>query len=168
MKRILAGLALVVAIGFGAPALSAPWDGQDEGKPADILALRNVEITFHESGSSLPAPSLDRMMSLYADDAELIDTAHGNKSYKGKTQVRAYFAEVAPPFHPGTHWIGYTPAFRIRAKAHGDRATLYFECLWMDADKSAIGVHSFSDMALKRANGRWLVETVRVGKVAGL
>jgi ketosteroid isomerase-like protein len=145
-----------------------PYDGVDEGRPADVLAVRNVEITFHRAGSVLPGKDLGLMMSLYADDAVLIDTSHGDKAYRGKAQVRDYFEQVAPPFRPENHWIGYTPAMRIRARVSGDHATLYFECLWMDADKAAIGAHSFSDMTLERAQGRWLVKTIKVGKVGQL
>lgn len=42
------------------------------------------------------------------------------------------------------------------------------ECLWMDADRNMIGAHSFSDMTLTRVHGRWLVKTIRVGKVEKL
>jgi hypothetical protein len=155
-----------MALLVGGQALAAtPYDGVDQGKPADILALRNVEVTFHQAGSMLPDKDLDLMMSLYAPDASLIDTAHGDKLYQGKDEVRAYWAEVSGPFRPTNHWIGYTPAMRIRAKANGDKATLYFECLWMDVDKAAIGVHSFSDMTLTKVGGHWLVKTVRVGKI---
>jgi hypothetical protein len=38
----------------------------------------------------------------------------------------------------------------------------------MDADKNVIGAHSFSDMSLARVKGRWLVKTIKVGKVAKL
>ncbi|MFK2889740.1 nuclear transport factor 2 family protein [Dyella flagellata] len=132
---------------------------------ADILKIRNVEISFHQAGSWLPRPDLDMMMSLYADDAALTDTAHGNKLYQGKQQVRDYFAKVAAPFQPGKHWIGYTPAMRIKAAVDGDKATLYFECLWMDVDRNAIGAHSFSDITLERSGDQWLIKTIRVGKV---
>jgi hypothetical protein len=108
------------------------------------------------------------MMSLYADDAVLTDTAHGNKVYTGKDQVRAYFHDVAAPFRPENNWIGYTPAMRIRSQIDGDMASLYFECLWMDVDKNAIGAHSFSDMTLDRVNGKWLVKTIKVGSVQKL
>lgn len=170
MRGILIGLAicLIFGIELGSSAIGAPRDGGDQGKPADVLAVRNVEVTFHQAGSVLPETSLDLMMSLFAPDATLIDTSHGDKVYKGKDQVRAYFAEVAAPFQPQNHWIGYTPAMRMRSKVIGDRATLYFECLWMDVDKNSIGAHTFSDMTLARAKGRWLVETIRVGKVAKL
>jgi hypothetical protein len=71
-----------------------------------------------------------------------------------KREVRRYFRDVAAPFQPENHWIGYTPAMRIRSQVDGDRATLYFQCLWMDVDKNAIGAHAFSDMTLARGNGR--------------
>jgi len=172
MKQVAVGASFVLAllgIGLGQPALAAtPYDGVDVGRPADILAVRNVEITFHRAGSVLPEKSLDLMMSLYAPDARLTDTANGNKEYGGKDQVRAYWANVSGPFRPEHHWIGYTPAMRIRAKVHGNMASLYFECLWVDVDKGAIGAHSFSDMTLAKVHGRWLVKTIKVGKIAAL
>lgn len=154
-------LALVLALAL--PAIAAAQG--DRGSPADILAVRNVEITFHTAGSVLPEKSLDLMMSIYADDVALTDTAHDNKLYKGKEQVRTYWGEVSGPFRPEHHWIGYTPAMRIRSQVSGDTATLYFECLWMDVDSNAIGAHSFSDMTLARVHGHWLVKGIKVGKI---
>jgi hypothetical protein len=149
-------------------AMCSAADQPDKGDPADILKVRNVEVAFHRAGSVLPDKNLDLMMSLYAQDAVLTDTAHGNKVYAGKDQVRSFFKDVAAPFRPANHWIGYTPAMRIRAQVTGDKATLYFECLWMDVDRNGIGAHSFSDMTLARINGVWLVETIKVGKVEKL
>lgn len=172
MRQIRLGHSIAMALSLAALSNTArsasPYDGADVGAPADILALRNVEIAFHTAGSVLPQKSLDLMMTLFAPDAVLIDTAHGDKVYSGKDQVRAYWANVGAPFRPENHWVGYTPAMRIRAKVHGDKGTLYFECLWMDVDKNSIGAHSFSDMELVRIHGRWLVKTVKVGKVAAL
>lgn len=163
MNRILFGLCL--AASTVALAGTAP---RDTGRPADVLQLRNVEVIFHTAGSVLPNKDLDLMMSLYANDAVLTDTAHGNKVYRGKDQVRTYWRDVSAPFLPQNHWIGYTPAFRMHAHAKGDAGTLYFECLWMDADRNAIGAHSFSDMTLARVHGHWLVKTIKVGKVEKL
>ena len=172
MKRLARSALLLLGMlcgGVGQSTLAkAPYDGADTGRPADVLAVRNVEITFHRAGSMLPQKSLDLMMSLYAPDATLTDTANGNKIYEGKDRVRAYWADVSGPFRSDHHWIGYTPAMRIRAKVNGGRATLYFECLWMDIDKNAIGAHSFSDMALAKVHGQWLVRTIKVGKIAEL
>lgn len=163
MKRVVFALCWIACA--AALAGTAPLD---TGNPADVLQLRNIEVTFHTAGSALPDKSLELMMSLYADDAVLTDTAHGNKVYQGKGQVLAYWRDVGAPFRPENHWIGYTPAFRMRAHAKGDTGTLYFECLWMDADRNAIGAHSFSDMTLARVAGRWLVKTIKVGKVEKL
>jgi len=163
MNRILFGLcsiASAVTLAGTAP--------MDSGSPSDVLQLRNIEVTFHTAGSVLPNKDLELMMSLYADDAVLTDTAHGNKVYRGKDQIRTYWRDVGAPFRPENHWIGYTPAFRMHAHAKGDTATLYFECLWMDSDRDAIGSHSFSDMTLARVHGQWLVKTIKVGKVQKL
>lgn len=163
MNRILFGLCWIAsAVAFAGTA------SLDSGSPGDVLQLRNIEVIFHTAGSVLPKRDLDLMMSLYADDAVLTDTAHGNKVYQGKDQVRAYWRDVSGPFRPENHWLGYTPAFRMRAHAKGDNGTLYFECLWMDADRNVIGAHSFSDMTLARVHGRWLVKTIKVGKVEKL
>ena len=145
------------------PAFAAPTN--DSGPPADILAVRNIEIIFHTAGSVLPSKDLDLMMSLYADDAVLTDTAHENKVYRGKEQVRSYWADVSGPFRPEHHWIGYTPAMRIKSHVTGDTGTLDFECLWMNVDDNTIGAHAFSSMNLARVNGHWLVKAIKVGKV---
>ena len=162
MKRLflMLGLALVM------PAFAGSRG--DSGPPADILSVRNIEVTFHTAGSMLPEKNLDLMMSIYADDAVLTDTAHDNKVYRGKAEVRRYWADVSGPFRPEHHWIGYTPAMRMHAQANGDKATLYFECLWMDVDNNTVGAHSFSDMRLARVQGHWLVKEVRVGKIEKL
>ena len=162
MGRLLGLLALVLVL----PVVAASQG--DVGSPADILAVRNVEIVFHTAGSVLPAKDLELMMSLFADDAVLTDTAHDNKVYQGKAQVRTYWADVSGPFRPEHHWIGYTPAMRIRSQVDGNQAKLYFECLWMDVDSGAVGAHAFSDMTLARDHGHWLVKTIRVGKVEKL
>jgi hypothetical protein len=163
MNRILFGLCWLAS----AAALAGTGPA-DSGSPADVLQLRNIEVTFHMAGSVLPDKDLELMMSLYAEDAVLTDTAHGNKVYQGKDQVRTYWRDVGAPFRPENHWLGYTPAFRIHAHAKDDTGTLYFECLWMDADRNVIGAHSFSDMTLARVHGHWLVKTIKVGKVEKL
>ena len=162
MKNLLLALGFMLVM----PALAGSL--QDRGPPADVLIVRNVEVTFHTAGSVLPEKSLDLMMGIYADDAVLTDTAHDNKLYSGKAEVRRYWADVSGPFRPEHHWIGYTPAMRMHAEVDGDKATLYFECLWMDVDNNSVGAHSFSDMKLARVRGHWLVKDIRVGKIEKL
>jgi hypothetical protein len=56
----------------------------------------------------------------------------------------------------------------MHAEVEGDKASLYFECLWMEVDTNAVGAHAFSDMKLARINNHWLVKEIRVGKVEKL
>ena len=79
---------IILALLSCLPAFAEPQG--DSGPPADILAVRNIEIILHTAGSVLPNKDLNLMMSLYADDAVLTDTAHDNKVYRGKEQVRTY------------------------------------------------------------------------------
>jgi hypothetical protein len=160
MKRNLCSV-----LGFALSMSALAGSQSDLGPPVDVLAVRNVEVTFHTAGSVLPEKNLDLMMGLFSDDAVLIDTAHGDKIYTGKAEVRRYWAEVSGPFRPEHHWIGYTPAMRMHAEVDGDKASLYFECLWMEVDNNSIGAHAFSDMKLARIHGHWLVKQIRVGKV---
>jgi len=47
------------------------------------------------------------MMSLFADDAMLTDTAHDNEVYRGKDQVRTYWPTSAVHSVPSiTGWLG--------------------------------------------------------------
>ena len=154
---------IIAALLLCLPVIAEPQG--DSGSPADILAIRNIEIIFHTAGSVLPNKDLELMMSLYADDAVLTDTAHENKVYRGKEQVRSYWSEVSGPFRPEHHWIGYTPAMRIKSHIKGNTGTLDFECLWMNVDDNTIGAHAFSSMSLARVNGHWLVKAIKVGKV---
>jgi hypothetical protein len=98
----------------------------------------------------------------------LTDTAHDNKVYTGKGQVRTYWSDVSGPFRPEHHWIGYTPAMRIKSHVTGNTGTLDFECLWMNVDDNPVGAHAFSSMKLARIKGHWLVKEIKVGKVEKL
>ena len=87
------------------------------------------------------------MMSLYADDAVL--TAHENKVYPGKEQVRTYWVDVSGPFvHSAPSITGSATRRRCGPRVMWQetvpRSTL--ECLWMDVDSNAIGAHAFSSM----------------------
>ena len=90
MKR---HLFLVLVLALAVQALAGSQG--DHGPPADVLAVRNVEVTFHTAGSVLPEKNLDLMMSIFGDDVVLTDTAHDNKVYTGKAEVRRYWADVS-------------------------------------------------------------------------
>ena len=105
------------------------------------------------------------MMSLFADDATL---TVGGKAYTGKDQVRSYFATVAAPFQLQNKWVAYTPAQRIRINVDGDRAQLYFECLYIDVVGKQIAAHTFSDDQMVRSGDKWLIKEMKAGSVPEL
>jgi hypothetical protein len=141
--------------------LSVVSRAADEGKAEDFMQLHQVEIAFHEAGST---KNLELMLSLFADDAVLVA---GGKTYTGKEQLKHYW-RTAGPFQPQNQWVGYTPAFRIRYDVKGDRAHLYFECLWVDKAAKKIAMHTNSDDTLVRVDGRWLIKEMKATVVPGL
>jgi hypothetical protein len=150
--------ALAVVASLSLPLVA--YAGEEEN-PEDFMQLHNIEIAFHKAGST---KDLGLMLSLFADDAVLI--AKG-KTYTGKDQIKGYW-EAHPAFQPKTQWVGYTPAFRIRYDVQGDRAHLYFECLWVDKTAGKIAAHTNSDDQLVRVNGHWLIKEMKAVAVEGL
>ena len=132
-----------------------------EENAQDFMQLHKVEIAFHEAGTT---KNLDLMLSLFADDAVL--TA-GGKTYTGKDQIKSFW-QGAATFQPQNQWVAYTPAFRIRYNVDGDRAHLYFECLYVDKAANKIAAHTNSDDTLVRVNGRWLIKEMKAAPVPEL
>jgi ketosteroid isomerase-like protein len=154
---------LLLATGCGAqPAPCVASAAAPADNAADVLALREIEVVFHDAGSK---KDLERMMSLFADDAVL---TVGDKTFTGKDQVRHYFADIAAPFRPENDMIAYTPAQRIRTAIQGDTATLYFECLWLDTKGPKAPLHTFSDDTLARSGSKWIIKKMKAGLVSGL
>jgi len=151
---------LVLAL-LAAWALSSVSYGADKENADDFMQLHEVEIAFHEAGST---KNLDLMLSLFADDAVM--NAKG-KTYTGKQQIKGYW-QAHPAFQSQNEWVGYTPAFRIRYDVDGNRAHLYFECLWVDKKASKIAAHTNSDDTLVRINGRWLIKDMKAEAVPEL
>jgi SnoaL-like domain len=152
-------LLVAVSIATAPPTFA---DVITENNPADLFALHNVEIVFHQAAST---KDLGLMMSLFADDAVL---TVGGKTYIGKDQVRNYFASVAGSFQPQNKWVAYTPAQRIRIDIDRDKAHLYFECLYVDVVAKQIAAHTFSDDNMMRSGDKWLIKEMKAGLVPEL
>jgi hypothetical protein len=63
------------------------------------------------------------------------------------------------------------PRVRLSALAtpvEGDRANLYFECLWVDKTANKIAAHTNSDDTLIRLNGAWLIKEMKAAVVPEL
>lgn len=155
MRKLLVRLAVLAALLV--PVTT--WAAEDENAE-DFMQMHNVEIAFHEAGSTR---NLELMLSLFADDAVL--TTKG-KTYAGKEQIKNYW-QAHPAFQPQNEWVGYTPAFRIRYDIKGDQAHLYFECLWIDKKAGKIAAHTNSDDTLARVNGKWLIKEMNATAVSG-
>ena len=50
----------------------------------------------------------------------------------GKAQIRHWFATENGAFMPSHHWESDTPSYKIRINLNGDKATMYFECHYID------------------------------------
>ena len=150
------------ALGAVAICANLAMAGSEESSPVDFKELHQIEILFHTAAST---KNIDLMLSLFADDATL---SAGGKSWVGKDQVRSYFATVAGSFQPQNQWVAYTPAHRIMFNVDGDRAPLYFECLYVDSRAREIKAHTFSDDMLVRKGNRWLIREMKAGNVSQL
>jgi SnoaL-like domain len=133
----------------------------EEENADDFMQIHKIEILFHEAGTT---KNLDLMLSLFADDASI--TAGGH-TYSGMDQIKRYW-QAAGPFQPQNQWVAYTPAFRIKYQVQGDRAHLYFECLYVDKATNKIAVHTNSDDTLTRRNGKWLIKDMKAAVVPEL
>ena len=120
-------------------------------KKADMLAIEQIEKTWHQASST---HDVDLMMTIWSDNAT---ATLGGQTYTGKAQIREFFATKAAPFQPQNHWVSETPAYKIRVTVDGDRGTLYFECHYVDvATKQVVAVVS-ADQDVARINGTWLI-----------
>jgi hypothetical protein len=164
MRKVLE-LSAIFAFCLAGVAIAGTQENAQE-----FVQLHKVEIDFHEAGST---KNLDLMLSLFADDAVMTtkrktdDGKEEIKTYTGKEQIKNYW-QAHPAFQPQNQWVGYTPAFRIRYTVEGDRAHLYFECLWMDKTANKIAAHTNSDDTLVRVNGAWLIKEMTAAAVPEL
>ena len=138
--------------------LDRPWY---EENPEDFMQIHNIEITFHKAAS---VKDLELMMSLFAADAVL---SAGDKTYTGNAEISDFW-KSAGTFQPQNQWVAYTPAFRIRYNVEGDRALLYFECLYVDKAANKIASHDKSFDMLVRVKGQWLIKEMKTAAVPAL
>ena len=154
--RSVLPITVVLSLSFASQAFT-----EEEENAEDFMGVHKIEITFHQAGTT---KNLDLMMSLFADDATLTS---GVKTYRGKEEIKGYW-QSAGPFQPQNQWVAYTPAFRIKYAIEGDKARLYFECLYVDKAKNNIAAHTNSDDTLTRVGGKWLIKDMKASSVPEL
>lgn len=93
-------------------------------------------------------------MSLWADDATF---TVGPQTFTGKDQIRGFFVNVAGPFHPESHWVSDTPAYKERVTVDGDTGTIFFECDYVDVKTGKVVALVSADQNVQRIDGSWLI-----------
>jgi len=118
---------------------------------ADMYEILQVEAKFHRATSH---HDLNLMMSLWAPGAVFnID----QKTLTGKAQIRNWFATENKAFMPGHHWESDTPSYKIKVHLYGDKATMYFECHYVDPKTKMVVSNPGVTHTLQKINGQWLI-----------
>jgi len=120
-------------------------------READLYLIDQVEAKFHRATST---HNLNLMMSLWAPGAVFnID----QQTLTGKAQIRHWFATENKAFMPSHHWESDTPSYKIRISLNGNKATMYFECHYIDPETSKVVAVAGVDHRLQKINGNWLI-----------
>ena len=120
-------------------------------READLYLIDQVEVKFHRATSK---HDLNLMMSLWAPGAVFnID----QQTLTGRAQIRNWFATKNKAFRPEHHWESDTPSYKIRVSLNGDKATIYFECHYIDPKTSKVMAVAGVDHRLQKINGNWLI-----------
>jgi SnoaL-like domain len=144
--------ALVVPFSaFGGTASRAAVKDASLQRQADLYQIDQIEVKFHRATST---HNLKLMMSLWAPGAVFnID----QQTLTGKAQIRHWFATANPAFQPNHHWESTTPSYRIKIELNGDRASMYFECVYIDPKTSKVVAVAGVTHQLQKINGKWLI-----------
>ncbi len=147
---VLAALvAPLTATGGGSGKVSTKDDTTQ--RLADLYQIDQIEVKFHRATST---HNLNLMMSLWAPGAVFnID----QQTLTGKAQIRHWFATENKAFMPNHHWESDTPTYKNRATVNGDKATLYFECHYIDPKTGKVMAVAGVDHTLQKINGTWLI-----------
>jgi ketosteroid isomerase-like protein len=124
---------------------------QELQKEADVLAIDQIERTWHRAAST---HDVTLMMTLWAPDATF---NIGTQTLTGKAQIRNFFQHTAAPFQTQNHWVSDTPSYKIRITVNGDRGTLYFECHYVDVKTQRVVSVVAADQNVQKIAGKWLI-----------
>src|SRR5579884_3603993 len=147
---VLALLAVPFAASGGTKATSSAVDATTQ-READLYLIDQIEVKFHRATSH---HDINLMMSLWAPGAVFnID----QQTLTGKAQIRHWFVTKAGAFQPGHHWESDTPSYKLRSSVNGDKATLYFECHYIDPKTAKVVSYVAVTHQLQKINGEWLI-----------
>ena len=101
-------------------------------READLYLIDQIEVKFHRATSH---HDINLMMSLWAPGAVFnID----QQTLVGKAQIRHWFLTENKAFKANPHWESDTPSYKIKIDLNGDKATMYFECHYIDTKTSTV------------------------------
>jgi SnoaL-like domain len=154
-RALVTGCALTLAVvalaGCGDGSGKAAASDRTVQKDADLYQIDQIEVKFHRATST---HNLKLMMSLWAPGAVFnID----QQTLTGKAQIRHWFATENKAFKAGNRWESDTPSYKLRVTMNGDKATLYFECHYIDPKTGMVMAVAGVDHTLQKINGEWLI-----------
>lgn len=151
MGLVLVGIAAVLGLQTGGGTAGASTNDAITQRDADLYQIDQIEVKFHRATSTHDLPL---MMSLWAPGAVFnID----QQTLVGKAQIRHWFATQNGAFMPSHHWESDTPSYKIRINLNGDKASMYFECHYVDPTTSMIVAKAGVTHTLQKINGEWLI-----------
>jgi hypothetical protein len=159
-RRLRMGRALITGCVLAAVAATlAGCGGSSTGsaseqslqREANLYQIDQIERTWHRAAST---HNVKLMMTLWAPGATF---NIGTDTYTGKDQIRRFFETKNAAFMPQHHWESDTPAYKMKVTLHGDKATLYFECHYVDVNTSELMSVVGVDHNLQKIKGKWLI-----------
>jgi ketosteroid isomerase-like protein len=149
---VVAALLVAVQSGLGkATASTTTKVDANTQRDADLYQIDQIEVKFHRATSH---HDINLMMSLWAPGAVFnID----QQTLTGKAQIRHWFLTENKAFMPGHHWESDTPSYKIRINVNGDKATMYFECHYIDPNTGQVVAAAGVTHTLQKINGEWLI-----------
>ncbi|MGN6799948.1 MAG: YybH family protein [Gaiellaceae bacterium] len=155
--------ALVVALEVGGTASASSTSRSDAvaQREADLYEIDQIEVKFHRATSH---HDINLMMSLWAPGSVF---NINQQTLVGKAQIRHWFLTKNGAFQASPHWESDTPSYKIKTTLSGDKATIYFECHYVDTKTSTVVSEAGVTHTLQKVNGRWLI-TNSAGSTATL
>jgi SnoaL-like domain len=149
---LIALLTLAVPLtAFGRPTGTTSSRDDVTQREADMYLIDQVEVKFHRATST---HDLALMMSLWAPGAVFnID----QKTLVGKAQIRHWFATENKAFRPNHEWESDTPSYKLKINLTGEKATMYFECHYIDPATAKVMAVAGVSHTLQKIHGTWLI-----------
>ncbi len=147
---VLAALVVPFTASGGTKAKLSSLDAATQ-READLYQIDQIEVKFHRATSH---HDINLMMSIWAPGAVFnID----QQTLTGKAQIRHWFLTENKAFMPSHHWESDTPSYKIRIDLNGDKATMYFECHYIDTKTGMVVAAAGVTHTLQKIDGEWLI-----------